>query len=174
VGNTTKAEQYIRWRTSQCRDLKKFWPNKESTLKSEYPALVNKYPDSDALIKQVHRVLCDTEYLARYTPPSVGDSSDWASVVDSAEENRANYCKALLGKTLFSALYGTYTVTLNALKAILKASTQPGQNNAPTSVHQQSTKDDGFQEVRRRKRQCSEESAKVSKKPTVPATTPAL
>jgi hypothetical protein len=93
--------------------------------------------------------------------------------VDSAEENRANYCKVLSGKTLFSALYGTYTVTLNALKAILKASTQPGQNNAPTPVHQQSAKDGGFQEVRRRKRQGSEETAKVSKKPTVTATTPA-
>jgi hypothetical protein len=59
------------------------------------------------------------------------------------------------------------------LKAVLKASTQPEQN-VPTPV-QQSTKDDGFQEVRRRKRQSSEESTKVSKKPTVPvpATTPA-
>jgi hypothetical protein len=86
----------------------------------------------------------DIEDLARYTPPSVAESSDWTSVVDSAEENRANYFKALSGKTHFSAPYGTYTVMLNALKAILKASTQPGQNNALTPVHQQNTKDDGF------------------------------
>jgi hypothetical protein len=102
--------------------FQKFWADKQSTLKSEYPALVNKYPDSDALIKQVYKVLRNIEDLAGYTPPVVGESSDWTSVVDSAE-NRANYCKVLSGKTLFSALYGTYTVTLNALKAILKAST---------------------------------------------------
>jgi hypothetical protein len=122
----------------------------------------------------VYKVLCDIEDLAGYTPHSVGEGNEWTSVVDAAEENRANYCKVLSGKTLFSALYGTYTVTLNELKAVLKASTQSEQN-VSTPV-QQSTKDDGFQEVRRRKRQSSGESTKitkVSKKPTVPATTPA-
>jgi hypothetical protein len=79
--------------------FKKFWADKLSTLKSEYPALVNKYPDSDALIKQVYKVLCDIEDFAVYTPPLVGESSDWTSVVDSAEENRANYCKVQSGKT---------------------------------------------------------------------------
>jgi hypothetical protein len=103
--------------------FQKFWADKQSALKAEYPALINKYPDSHALIKQVFKVLRDIEDLAGYTPPVVGESSDWTSVVDSAEENRANYCKVLSGKTLFSALYGTYTVTLNALKAILQAST---------------------------------------------------
>jgi hypothetical protein len=39
--------------------FKKFRSDKKSTLKSEYPALINKYPDSDAPIKQVYKVLCN-------------------------------------------------------------------------------------------------------------------
>jgi hypothetical protein len=48
----------------------------------------------------------------------VGESSEWTSIVNSAEENRANFCKSLDGKLLFSALYGMYTVTLIELKAV--------------------------------------------------------
>jgi hypothetical protein len=61
--------------------FKKFWSGDQSTSKSEYPGLVNKYPDSDGLIKQVYKVLCDIEDLAGYTPPSVGESNEWTSVV---------------------------------------------------------------------------------------------
>jgi hypothetical protein len=43
--------------------------------------------------------------------------------VNAAEENGASYCKALHEKTLFSALYGTYTITLEEIKALLKART---------------------------------------------------
>jgi hypothetical protein len=42
------------------------------------------------------------------------------------EETRNNYCKALSATTLFSTLYGTYTVTLNDLKTILWASNTAG------------------------------------------------
>jgi hypothetical protein len=45
------------------------------------------------------------------------------------EENKANYCKILVQKTLFSAWYDTCTVTLNELKAVLNASSQAGQTN---------------------------------------------
>jgi hypothetical protein len=48
---------------------------------------------------------------------------EWTSIVNTAEDNRASYFKALTGKPLFSALYGTYTVTIIELKAVLKAST---------------------------------------------------
>jgi hypothetical protein len=67
-----------------------------------------------------------------------------------AEENRQNFCKVLNGKNLFSALYGMYTVTLHELKAMLKASTPAGQSKTPKSA---ATREDGFKEVRRRKRQ---------------------
>jgi hypothetical protein len=98
---------------------------------------VSKNPDAAASIKQLFKVLCDLEDLASYTPLSVGQSEEWASLTSSAEENRENFCKALRGKSLFSALYGTYTVMMNELKSVLKASSQQG---------------DGFKEVRNRKR----------------------
>jgi hypothetical protein len=53
----------------------------------------------------------------------VGESSEWTYIVNSVE-NRANVCKALDEKLLFSALYSMYTVTLNKLKAVLKLSAQ--------------------------------------------------
>lgn len=42
--------------------------------------------------------------------------------MNSAEENRANFCKDLDGKLLFSALYSMYALALNELKAVLEAS----------------------------------------------------
>jgi hypothetical protein len=56
------------------------------------------------------------------------ESSKWTSIVKSAEENRANFCKLPDGKPLFSAFCGMYTVTLNELKAVLKVSAQAGQS----------------------------------------------
>jgi hypothetical protein len=50
--------------------------------------------------------------------------------VNSAEENRAHYCKILDGKSLFSAHYGMYAVTLNEVKAILKVNVQEGECGA--------------------------------------------
>jgi hypothetical protein len=86
-----------------------FWVDKRSSLKNENKDLVNKNPDAVASIKQLFKVLCDLEDLASHTPLSVGQSEEWASITSSAEENRENFCKALRGKTLFSALYGTYS-----------------------------------------------------------------
>jgi hypothetical protein len=52
----------------------------------------------------------DNKDPAGHTPAMVEESSEWASVVKSAEENRANYCNILGGRSPFSAMYGTYTV----------------------------------------------------------------
>jgi hypothetical protein len=77
---------------------------KRSTLKSEYQSLVQQYPDADAKLKQLLKVLGGIEDVAGYTPVSVGESAELAVIVNAAEEN----CKALLGDLRFSALYGTY------------------------------------------------------------------
>jgi hypothetical protein len=68
-------------------------------------------------MQQLSKVLCDIEDLASYTPASVGESEKWAAIVSAAEDNRESYSVALRGKTLYSALYGTYTVMLNELKS---------------------------------------------------------
>jgi hypothetical protein len=80
----------------------------------------------------------------------VGDSEQWSSTVNAAKDNRQNFCRALTGKTLFSALYGTYTVDLYELKAVLKVSIPAGQSKTPKNA---ATQEDGFKEVWRRKRQ---------------------
>jgi hypothetical protein len=54
-------------------------------------------------------VLRDHEDLASYTSLSVGQSEEWASITSSAEENRENFCKAIRGKTLFSAVWHLYS-----------------------------------------------------------------
>jgi hypothetical protein len=94
------------------------------------------------------------------------NSEQWSATVNSAEENRQNLCKALSGKTLFSALYGTYTAALHKLKAVLKASTLANQSKTPKST---ATQEDGFKEVRRRKRHSTDETAPTSKRavPTI-------
>jgi hypothetical protein len=70
---------------------------------------------------------------------------EWTSTVYSSEEN--NYCKALVGKPVFSALYGMYTVTLNELKAAMKASVKAGQSGAVNKSSVESTAQDDFLEV---------------------------
>jgi hypothetical protein len=49
--------------------------------------------------KQLLKVLGDTEDVAGHTPVSVGESAEWAVILNAAEGNEANYCKALHGKT---------------------------------------------------------------------------
>jgi hypothetical protein len=65
----------------------------------------------------LYSTLCAIEDVAGYAPAVVGESAEWTAVVSDTEEKRANYCKALSGKTLLSAMYGTYSVTLTDLKS---------------------------------------------------------
>jgi hypothetical protein len=127
------------------------WANKRSTL-------VQQYPEADTQLKQLFKLLGDIEDLAGHTPASVGEIAEWAAIVDAAEENGVSYCKCLHGKPLINVLYGTYTVTLEELKALLKASTLAGQ---------QTTQEDVFQKVRRKKRRTTDETAGTSKKEAV-------
>jgi hypothetical protein len=134
---------------------------KRVTLKSEYRQLLGQFPDADAQLKPLFKVVCNIEDVAGYTPSSVRESEQWSSIVNIADENRQNFYKAPTGKTLFSALYGTYTVALQELKAVLKASNPAGQSQTPKSS---ATEEDGFKEVRRRKRHTRDEVACTSKK----------
>jgi hypothetical protein len=83
------------------------------------------------------------------------------AVVSTTEENLASYSKALSGKTLFSALYGT--VALPELKALLKVSTTTLQ------TAKKPTQEEGFQEVLRRKCHSSNRAAPAQKKILVTA-----
>jgi hypothetical protein len=76
-------------------------------------------------MKLLFKVLCDIEDLAGLTPAPGGQNEEWAAIICGGVARK--YCKSLRGKTLFSALYGTYTVTLNELKAVPKSKLQTGQ-----------------------------------------------
>jgi hypothetical protein len=106
-------------------------------------------------------LLGDIEDVARHIPASVGESEEWAAIVKAAEENSTSYCKGLHGKPLSSALYGTYAVTLQELKAVLKARTLAGQCNLPKTIGQQTKQEDGFHEVRRGKRRATDETTET-------------
>jgi hypothetical protein len=70
--------------------FRKYWTQKLASLKSQCHAITSKYPEAASVVQQ---------------PAEVGDSSEWASIV-----NRANFCKALDGKPLSGALCGMVTV----------------------------------------------------------------
>jgi hypothetical protein len=111
-----------------------FWIDKRKALKLEYKKLLNQPPNADVQLKQLFKVLCYIEDVAGYIPASVGDSDQWSSIINTAEENRKNFCKAIGRKTLYSALYDTYTVALQELKTLLKASITADRTPTPKSA----------------------------------------
>jgi hypothetical protein len=151
------------------------WTNKFSTLKSQYQTSVQQYPEEDAQLKQLHQAPGDIEDVARHIATSIGEIVEWAAIVNAAEENGASYSKGLHGNPLFSALHGTYTITLHELKAVLKPSTLAGQTNLPKTTEQQPPPEGTFQGVCRRKRNATNKTSGTSKKAAVQTeTSPAL
>jgi hypothetical protein len=95
----------------------------------------------------------------------VGESSQWTTVVKSAEENRDKFCKPLDGKPLFSALHDMYMVTLKELQAVPKVNTQTGQSGAVNKTSLKSTaQDDDFQEVKICRRRISNDTSETTMK----------
>jgi hypothetical protein len=84
-----------------------FWADNLVKLKTEYRQWLGQFPDAEVQMKLLFKIMRDIEEVAGHTPASVGESDQWSSIVNIAEENRQNFCTALNVKTLFSALYGT-------------------------------------------------------------------
>jgi hypothetical protein len=137
-----------------------FWTETCNKLKSEYKQLIGQFPNANTQLKQLFKLIRDIEVMARHTPASVGESEQWSSIVSMAEENGQNFCKAFTGKALFSALHGTYTVTLQELKAVLNVSTPTDHSKTPMSTV---TQEDGFKEVKRCKQQSTNKTNPTSK-----------
>jgi hypothetical protein len=91
----------------------------------------------------------------------VGESPEWTSIVNSAEENRTNFSKYLDGKPLFSALYSMYTVTLNELKAVV--CTGKTQCYSKQNPMEPTAQDDEFRKVKRSKRHNSNGNSQSAK-----------
>jgi hypothetical protein len=133
-----------------------FWLQEFNSLQSEYKDIVAKYPEANIVLKQVYKVLGDIVSLARCSPASVGTGTQWSSVVDSAKLDRVNLCQCLKGKSLFSALYGPYTVTLSELKGVLQQSVTEDNSiqgtSTATGTPAMKAPEDGFREQSRRRR----------------------
>jgi hypothetical protein len=52
-----------------------FWAKKLASLQSDYPALIENYPDAYFQYRQLFKVLCTIEDVAGYTPTAVGESA---------------------------------------------------------------------------------------------------
>jgi hypothetical protein len=160
VGVHLKVESHQRWLISQWWN-QAFWTDTCKKLKSEYQQLIEQFLDADAQLKQVFKVICNIEEMARYTPTSVGGSEQRSSIIIMTEENKQNFCKVINGKNLLSALYGTYTIALHELKPVLRAGTPAGQSKTPKSA---ATQEDGFKGVRTRKQHSTNQTDPTSKK----------
>jgi hypothetical protein len=115
--------------------FEQFWLHDYNSLQSEYKDLVQEHSEADSVIQEVDKVLGDIVSLTGCTPASVGESATFKEVIENAKQDRINLCNALKGKGLFSALYDTYTITLNELKNVLqqsvKRSATAAAENAP-------------------------------------------
>jgi hypothetical protein len=99
--------------------------------------------------------------VAGYTRAAVGESAEWTAVVNAPERNRTNYSRALSGKTLCSALYGPYTVTLNDLRTLRKVSSTTGRTTETET--EKPTQEEDLKDVQRREKRSNTESAPNSK-----------
>jgi hypothetical protein len=53
---------------------------------------VRQYPYADTELKQLFKMLSAMDNTAEHTPASVGESAEWAAIVNAAEGNGASYC----------------------------------------------------------------------------------
>jgi hypothetical protein len=90
--------------------------------------------------------------VAGYNSASVGDSEEWTAIVNTVEENRVNYYKALSEKTLYSALYGTNIVIVKELKGMVKAIIFAEESSNTEVTEEQPSEEEGYQEVHWRNR----------------------
>jgi hypothetical protein len=56
-------------------EFRKYWAQKLALLKSQWHAIMNKYPKAASVV-QMYNVPNDIEILARCTPAKVGESSE--------------------------------------------------------------------------------------------------
>jgi hypothetical protein len=99
-----------------------FWKHEDEALLEESQDIIQDFPDASDVIKRVVRIFSDIVSRASCTPAKVGGSEVWSQIVNEAKSERIKLCKTLKGKSLFNALYGVYSITLQELKTALQKS----------------------------------------------------
>jgi hypothetical protein len=77
--------------------FRRYYTQTLASLNYQCHAFKSKSAEAGTVVLQVHKVLNAMEILAGCTAAEVGESSKWTSVVNSAEENRADFCKVWMG-----------------------------------------------------------------------------
>jgi hypothetical protein len=78
-----------------------FWTNKRSILKSEHQTLVQQYPEADAQLKQLLKLLGDNEDVAGHTPGSTRESAEWVVIFNAAGRKRSELLQRSPWKATF-------------------------------------------------------------------------
>jgi hypothetical protein len=60
--------------------FQKYWRQELSTLKSQCYAMTNKYPEAASVVQQAHKIISNTEALAKRRLARVGKSSLWTFI----------------------------------------------------------------------------------------------
>jgi hypothetical protein len=101
-------------------NFEKYWHREIEALKAAYKKVMASHPEAKKAMEKAYEVLTDIAHLAGCAPKEVGESTEWAGIVQKVEASRINLCGMLEGETLFSSLYGVYMHTFTELKNVLK------------------------------------------------------
>jgi hypothetical protein len=100
-----------------------YWQKEVEALRMAYKkVMATHHLEVKKAMERVHEVLSDIASLAGCTPREVGESKEWVSIVEKSEAGRINLFELLEGETLFSALYGVYSLAFVQLKKVLQNS----------------------------------------------------
>jgi len=138
-------------------DFETYWKNEVEALRAAYKEVITTHPEAKMTLEKVHEVLTKIGSLAGCTPGEVGRSKEWTKIVEEAEASRISLCDLLEGETLFSALYGVYSLALTDLKKIL-------QNSKKEKRADPVQKSEEIQKEKRKRRNSVEEETPVAAK----------
>jgi hypothetical protein len=105
------------------------------------------YNNADAVMECVHGVLTTIAHLAGCIPASIGESLKWTLIIQNIADTKRTLHQLLIGKQLYSALYGVYIEVLHNSTAVLKDSAAKGETDKITITAPPSTEE--FCEQRR-------------------------
>jgi hypothetical protein len=72
-----------------------YWQKEVEALRVAYKKVMATHPEAKKAMEKVHEVLSDIASLAGCTPREVGDSKEWASIVEKSEASRINLYELL-------------------------------------------------------------------------------
>jgi len=136
-------------------NFEKYWHREIEALKADYKKVMASHPEAKKAMEKAYEVLTDIAHLAGCAPKEVGESTEWAGIVQKVEASRINLCGMLEGETLFSSLYGVYMHTFTELKNVLKNNTEKKDGKCGNATATPKTTE-CFKEQKRKRRSSTE------------------